>query len=195
MHNKYVIIDNKTLITGSYNFTMGAEYNNNENIIVTSENIAVSNYIDNFYSLLKVSFLVKDFNNEINKNELKFSDIIDTIRKDEVYSVNNKTIEDEMDFIANSLMLDYWENNSATYGIATLSLVEDRIFNTDNQKFIVAAFITYLATDNILQAERLLSKIVHEKKDEYISMIREKVASNEKFGLWLDGFMPTSRLR
>jgi hypothetical protein len=117
---------------------------------------------------------------------LKFSDIIDTIRKDEVYSVNNKTIEDEMDFIANSLMEQYWKNNSATYGTAFLILVEDRIFKTDNQKFIVAAFITYLAAGKNLQADRLLSKIVHEKKDAYISMIRSNVAANIKFALWSD---------
>ena len=186
MHNKYVIIDNKTLITGSYNFTMGAEKNNDENIIVISENNAVSTYIDNFSSLLKESFLVKDFNNDINKYELKFSDIIDPKRKDELYSANNKIIIDDMDFVANSLMEQYWKNNSATRGIAILSLVEDRIFNTDNQKLLVAAFITYLATDNFLQADRCLSKIVHKEKDNYISMIRTKVASNEKFGLWLD---------
>ena len=33
-HNKVMIIDDKTIITGSYNFTINAERNNCENILV-----------------------------------------------------------------------------------------------------------------------------------------------------------------
>ncbi len=185
MHNKYVIIDNKTLITGSYNFTMGAEYND-ENIIVISESNAVSTYIDNFYSLLKVSFLVKDFNNDINKYELKFLDIINPKSKDEVYSVNNKIIVDDKDFVANSLMEQWWLGHSETRGIAMLSLVEDILHQTDNQKLLIAAYITYLVSGKDLQADRCLKKITHKDKEKYISQIRENIARGMKFGLWLD---------
>ena len=34
MHNKYCIIDNDTVITGSYNWTTAAETKNDENITI-----------------------------------------------------------------------------------------------------------------------------------------------------------------
>ncbi|CAN5425902.1 phospholipase D-like domain-containing protein [soil metagenome] len=37
MHHKFMVIDEKTLLTGSYNWTRSAEKFNQENIIVTSE--------------------------------------------------------------------------------------------------------------------------------------------------------------
>ncbi len=59
-----------------------------------------------------------------------------------------------MDFVADSLMKQYWKNNSSTRGIAILSLVEDKIFQSGNQKLLTAAFITYLASGNVLQDDR-----------------------------------------
>lgn len=41
MHNKFCVIDNKTVITGSYNWTVSADLKNDENIIIIeSDNIA-----------------------------------------------------------------------------------------------------------------------------------------------------------
>lgn len=37
MHNKIIIIDDMTVITGSYNFTQAAEYKNAENILIIKE--------------------------------------------------------------------------------------------------------------------------------------------------------------
>jgi len=37
MHQKFCIIDNKTLINGSYNWTVNASKNNQENIVITKE--------------------------------------------------------------------------------------------------------------------------------------------------------------
>ena len=37
MHNKFAIVDNNTVITGSYNWTNAAEINNDENIIILHE--------------------------------------------------------------------------------------------------------------------------------------------------------------
>lgn len=50
-HNKVIIFDNRTLLTGSYNFSKSAEYRNAENLIFIagegSERV-LKNYIDNF---------------------------------------------------------------------------------------------------------------------------------------------------
>jgi hypothetical protein len=53
MHNKYCIIDDKVLITGSYNFTYLAENINSENIIVfNGASDIINNYKENFFKLL-----------------------------------------------------------------------------------------------------------------------------------------------
>lgn len=47
-HNKIIIIDGTTLITGSYNFTKSAQKNNAENIIIIKNNPTIINkYISN----------------------------------------------------------------------------------------------------------------------------------------------------
>ena len=48
MHNKVFIIDHKTVITGSYNFTVKANEDNNENAIVVHNNEFASRYEDEF---------------------------------------------------------------------------------------------------------------------------------------------------
>ena len=48
MHNKVFIIDHKTVITGSYNFTIKANEDNNENAIVVHNSEFASRYEDEF---------------------------------------------------------------------------------------------------------------------------------------------------
>lgn len=51
MHHKFCVIDNKTVITGSYNWTYYAETRNIENIIITDNQEVVKLYKDEFKSL------------------------------------------------------------------------------------------------------------------------------------------------
>ena len=56
MHNKYCIIDGKTVYTGSYNYTYFAEHSNFENIVcISGEEPAVSEYVKNYEHILSVS--------------------------------------------------------------------------------------------------------------------------------------------
>lgn len=76
MHNKFMIIDNKHLITGSYNFTEQAEKINIENIITIRDNKKIANeYSEEFSKLLKYSILIKKINrierSYINNNTFK----------------------------------------------------------------------------------------------------------------------------
>ncbi|MDA3799829.1 MAG: phospholipase D-like domain-containing protein [Kiritimatiellae bacterium] len=51
MHDKYLIIDKKTVITGSYNYTTAATTLNYENIIVVQSNQIADDYYKNFTSI------------------------------------------------------------------------------------------------------------------------------------------------
>ena len=47
-HNKVMIIDNETVITGSFNFTKAAEESNAENLLVVRDKELASRYIENW---------------------------------------------------------------------------------------------------------------------------------------------------
>lgn len=69
MHNKYCIVDDRLLITGSYNWTKRAE-ENNENVIVTNDAVLVKAYADNFNELLVGKKSVSNFDEEVNKSKV-----------------------------------------------------------------------------------------------------------------------------
>jgi phosphatidylserine/phosphatidylglycerophosphate/cardiolipin synthase-like enzyme len=54
-HNKIMIIDEQTVITGSFNFTKGAEEKNAENLLVIHEPELAKKYIQNWQEHLKHS--------------------------------------------------------------------------------------------------------------------------------------------
>lgn len=56
MHNKYLIIDGQTIVTGSFNFTKSADESNAENLLVIQgkSRIAAA-YRQNFEKLLNSS--------------------------------------------------------------------------------------------------------------------------------------------
>jgi phosphatidylserine/phosphatidylglycerophosphate/cardiolipin synthase-like enzyme len=55
MHNKFVIVDDTKLITGSCNFTNDAENKNCENVIVTDIPELVAAYVKEFDKLWAMS--------------------------------------------------------------------------------------------------------------------------------------------
>lgn len=54
MHHKFMIADQRTLITGSYNWTLSAAKYNHENILVTSEAGVIKSFANEFEQLWKV---------------------------------------------------------------------------------------------------------------------------------------------
>ena len=48
-HNKIIIIDGETLITGSFNFTEQAEKSNAENLMVIHDRILAQRYLENWH--------------------------------------------------------------------------------------------------------------------------------------------------
>lgn len=53
MHHKFMIADQRTLITGSYNWTLSAAKFNHENILVTSEAGVIKSFANEFEQLWK----------------------------------------------------------------------------------------------------------------------------------------------
>jgi phospholipase D len=52
-HNKVMIIDEKKVITGSFNFTDAADKRNSENVIIIEDKETVKQYINNWYNRKK----------------------------------------------------------------------------------------------------------------------------------------------
>jgi phosphatidylserine/phosphatidylglycerophosphate/cardiolipin synthase-like enzyme len=51
MHNKFAVIDDKVLITGSFNWTAAAERVNEENLLIITDESAVMRYVQRFEML------------------------------------------------------------------------------------------------------------------------------------------------
>lgn len=82
MHNKFCVIDNRILITGSYNWTLKAEKSNYENIIISTDEKLVDEFL-NYFDYLK--------------NNLETISKISTIKFNEY--LNNKEIDIEVELI------------------------------------------------------------------------------------------------
>jgi phosphatidylserine/phosphatidylglycerophosphate/cardiolipin synthase-like enzyme len=55
MHHKYAVFDQKTTLTGSYNWTRSADKHNDENFVITSDptiNRAYSGHFDRLWNAL-----------------------------------------------------------------------------------------------------------------------------------------------
>ncbi len=48
LHHKVIIIDERTVITGSYNFTGSAERDNDENLVIVDDAALARAYLDEF---------------------------------------------------------------------------------------------------------------------------------------------------
>jgi phosphatidylserine/phosphatidylglycerophosphate/cardiolipin synthase-like enzyme len=48
LHHKIIIIDDRTVITGSYNFTGSAERDNDENLVIIDDPAIARTYLDEF---------------------------------------------------------------------------------------------------------------------------------------------------
>jgi phosphatidylserine/phosphatidylglycerophosphate/cardiolipin synthase-like enzyme len=48
MHHKIIIIDNQTVLTGSYNFTGSAERDNDENLVIIDDPVIARQYVEEF---------------------------------------------------------------------------------------------------------------------------------------------------
>lgn len=59
-HNKFIVIDDKTVITGSFNFTKAAEHKNAENVLIIRNNPVLAKRYSNNWWLHRNESLVPD---------------------------------------------------------------------------------------------------------------------------------------
>ncbi|MCF6808389.1 phospholipase D family protein [Thiotrichales bacterium 19S9-12] len=60
-HNKVMIIDNQTVITGSFNWTKSADYQNAENILIIKNKELASKYNQNFNTRKKAAVILPKY--------------------------------------------------------------------------------------------------------------------------------------
>lgn len=56
MHHKFIVIDRRIVITGSFNFTSAADQNNDENIVVITDTAIADRYIQELNRILGTNF-------------------------------------------------------------------------------------------------------------------------------------------
>ena len=83
VHHKFCIIDDKTVITGSYNWTYYAENRNWENILITKKKLIVQSYIMEFNKLIQNHDIVK--NVEERKQQKIADNFLDIIKADYLF--------------------------------------------------------------------------------------------------------------
>ncbi len=172
MHNKYVIIDNITVITGSYNFTFGAEHLNKENVVVFNDDPFIAKeFMNDFFSLLNASKDVVDFNSEINKTENLIKKIFEESALENEFKIDSIAVLYDLGFAAYTIIEEYNLGNLETKGRAIVILFEDKYDVIDNQHFLKAAYLTFVSTGETSKAESILKKIKHSNIQDFKDMI------------------------
>jgi len=112
MHHKFCIIDDRLLITGSYNWTKSAEINNHENVIISNDLALVSIFKNQFLELKRnterlISIHATVFNSYISKveaqEELKLITDINVSNNYQGEKETNKEINEVTEEIENLL--------------------------------------------------------------------------------------------
>ena len=69
LHDKFVIFDDKKLLTGSYNWTYSAEFKNHESVIISENDQLIKQFNIIFQNLLKI---VKQYDDKLFDNYVNF---------------------------------------------------------------------------------------------------------------------------
>jgi len=92
MHHKFCIIDNKKVITGSYNWTVKARRYNKENVLLIEDQNVVNQYEKIYSDLIYIS-IVKDSLNRLITNDFDAIENIEVLNQELKF---NKEIDDKL---------------------------------------------------------------------------------------------------
>ena len=81
MHNKFAVIDNKIVITGSYNWTASAGERNDENLLVIDDKNIIKKYQNQFNNLWNNKYSPERYQELISETNVKPSSISETTTK------------------------------------------------------------------------------------------------------------------
>jgi hypothetical protein len=122
MHNKYCIIDNRTLINGSYNWTYAAERNNEENVVIFDDcQDLIAAFNNDFNRLKSITPKVSSFN--------KKSLLVPGLAQNENVSLNTFGV---FNMLSNDLFLKALETNNKVYYDAAMTITPDNTFFEKN---------------------------------------------------------------
>ncbi len=104
MHHKVFIIDNKTIITGSYNPTKNANEKNDENILIIRDKKIAEKYVDEFNRLYFFNSVLPEYSSEVFISEVLYNAEGSDKGKEYVEIMNggNKTIDLGYYFLSNN---------------------------------------------------------------------------------------------
>ncbi len=100
MHNKFAIIDNEVVITGSYNWTASAGERNDENLLVIDDNYIVERYQDYFNSLWDNKYSLERYQDLIGEASIGSLPAPETTEEDpallgnKVININTASLEE-----------------------------------------------------------------------------------------------------
>jgi len=100
MHNKFAVIDNEIVITGSYNWTASAGERNDENLLVIDDKNIIKKYQNQFNNLWNNKYSTERYQELIGRANIKPSPISETAAKninspgDKIININTASLEE-----------------------------------------------------------------------------------------------------
>ena len=168
MHNKYCIIDGKSVYTGSYNYTYFAEHSNFENVVCIADEVyAVSEYIKNYELILSVSDSVTNIeeylkehpyavnthatrqmtNRDLYQKANEFFERKDIVRAEEVMTKITEPTENMDSFVIRDVLYQQWQPD---YCIRRITVTgSEVIFSVELPIARRAGFIPYVLLHGI----------------------------------------------
>ena len=179
MHHKFCIIDDKTIINGSYNWTISAEYYNYENILIIRNNTKlvhdfVKEFDDLTNSLSKVDTMPDSVPERLKYDRLSYKYTLTTELIDKADSAGTNTLKKRYYFEALSVSNDDFVRQS---------IPEQYLKEFDNSPLSVKYKNERSITDELVKQEtdKLLSNLSQlDIKKERISLKIEKLKQREQ---------------
>jgi len=92
MHNKFAVIDNEMVITGSYNWTASAGERNNENLLVIDDKNIIKEYQNQFNILWNNKYSLERYQELISKTNISSSSSPEILKQSSALPLPDKII-------------------------------------------------------------------------------------------------------
>lgn len=165
MHNKFCIIDDKTLISGSYNWTYGAEFKNYENIIVIKNSEIIESFSKEFNKLVDKATVCENY---VDSSKSKYSKIENIFEKPQFkITIGNDELSNP-DTMAKKLISIYNDHCDDTNKImlanSIISVLNSenyfKMFIQNSHNLRLAILIIYMANGNYESAKKINRTLV-----------------------------------
>ena len=100
MHNKFAVIDNEIVITGSYNWTASAGERNDENLLVIDDSYVIERYQDQFNNLWNTKYSPERYQELISESSISSLPVPETTEEtlaplgNKIININTASLEE-----------------------------------------------------------------------------------------------------